>query len=179
MLDQAAALAEYIHATLMAVVYLVATYGRIRVRRDPHTGEIVGVDLVVDELPETVLVNVNTARLSVVYLAMDNGWICASLHLEARYSIVVNVVRFEVAEPVVEREYTDVTPVMNVIPPHDRVRIVLHPYARQGVPRDLIVLVRALRVIGNVQTNVFTIRYVTVLHQWIGTDARNAHRCAH
>ena len=46
---------------------------------------------------------------------------------------------------VVEGEDTDVSPVVDVVAPHDRVGVVLHPDAGQGVPTDLIVLVDSLK----------------------------------
>ena len=46
---------------------------------------------------------------------------------------------------VVEGEDTDVSPVVDVVTPHYRVGVVLHPDAGQGVPTDLIVLVDSLK----------------------------------
>ena len=46
---------------------------------------------------------------------------------------------------VVEGEDTDVSPVVDVVAPHDRVGVVFHPDAGQGVPTDLIVLVDSLK----------------------------------
>lgn len=177
-LDQTPALAEYVHTTLVAVVDLVSPYGGIRVRGDPYAGEVVGVDLVVDELTQTVLVDVNAARLAVMYLAMHDRRISAGLHLESRYPVVVYVVGFEVAEAVVKCEYAYVAAMVDVIPPHYRVRVVLHPDAGQRVPRDLVVFVRALSVISHVQAHVLAVRYVAVLHHRVSPHARNAYRRA-
>lgn len=80
----------------MPVVDLVPPDRRVAVRRDPHAGEIVRVDLVVDELAETVLVHVDAASLSVVDLAVYDGWVRARLHFEAGDSVVVDVVRLKV-----------------------------------------------------------------------------------
>lgn len=177
-LDQTPTFAEYVHAALVAVVDLVPSYSGIRVRRNPHAGKVVGVDLVVDELAQTVLVDVDPARLAVMYFAVHDGRISAGLHLESRYPIVVNVVGFEITEAIVECEYAYVATVVDVIPSHYRVRVVLHPDARQRVPRDLVVLVRALSVISHVQAHVLAVRYVAVFHHRVSPHARNANRCA-
>lgn len=80
----------------MSVVDFVPPDRRVAVRGDPHAGEIVRVDLVVDELAETVFVHVDAARLSVVDLAVYDGWIRSCLHLEARNTVVVDVIRFKI-----------------------------------------------------------------------------------
>ena len=49
---------------------------------------------------------------------------------------------------VVEGEDPDVSTVVDVVAPHDRVGVVLHPDAGQGVPTDLIVLVDSLKTRG-------------------------------
>lgn len=164
MLDQTSTLAEYIHSTLMAIIYFVPTYSRIRVRRNPYTGKVIRMNLVVDELSQAVLMYIDAASLAVMDLAVNNGRISTGFHLETRYPIVVNVVSFEVTEPVVEREYSYIATVMDVIPSHDGVRVVLHPDASEGVPRDLVVLVCALGVVGHVQPDVLAIRYVAILY---------------
>lgn len=63
---------------------------------------------------------------------------------------------------------------MNVILAHYRRRKVLHPNAGQSVPANLIVLVGALGVIGDVKSNVLTIADITEFNIWIGTDAVHA-----
>ena len=45
---------------------------------------------------------------------------------------------------VVEREDADVAAAVDVVAPHDRVRVVLHPDAGERVPTDLVVLVHPL-----------------------------------
>lgn len=80
----------------MPVIDLVPPDRRVAVRGDPHAGEIVRVDLVVDELAETVLVHVDSARLAVVDLAVHDGWIRACFHLEAGNTVIVDVVRFKI-----------------------------------------------------------------------------------
>lgn len=97
MLDEPAALPEYVHAALVAVVDLVAPDGGVAVGRDPHAREVVGVYLVVYELAEPGLVHVDAARLSVVDLAVHHGGVRAGLHLETGDSVVVDVVGFKIA----------------------------------------------------------------------------------
>lgn len=97
MLDEPPALAEYVHAALVAVVDLVAADGGVAVGRDPHAREVVGVYLVVDELAQPRLVHVDAARLSVMDLAVHHGGVGPRLHLEPRDSVVVYVVRLEIA----------------------------------------------------------------------------------
>lgn len=80
----------------MPVVDLVPPDRRVAVRGDPHPGEIVRVDLVVDELAETVFVHVDAAGLSVVDLTVHDGRIRARFHFEAGNSVVVNVVRLKI-----------------------------------------------------------------------------------
>lgn len=80
----------------MPVVDLVPPDRRVAVRGNPNAGEIVRMDLVVDELAETVLVHVDTASLSVMDLAVYDGGVRARFHFEAGNSVVVDVVSFKV-----------------------------------------------------------------------------------
>lgn len=97
MLNETAALAEYVHASLVAVVDLIATDGGVAIGRDPHAREVVRVDLVVYELAEARLVHVYAARLAVVDLTVNYGGVGAGFHFETGDSVIVNVVRFEIA----------------------------------------------------------------------------------
>lgn len=96
MLNKSASLAEYVHPALMSVIYLVAAYGGVAVGGDPHSGEVVGVYLVVYELSETGLMHVDTSGLTVVDLAVNYGGIRAGFYFETGYSVVVDIVRFEI-----------------------------------------------------------------------------------
>lgn len=97
MLDEATSLPEYIYTSLVAIVYLVTSDGGVAVGSDPDASKVVGMDFVVDELAETVLMNVDAARLPMMDLAVYHGWICACFYLKSSYSIVVNVVCFKIA----------------------------------------------------------------------------------
>ena len=77
--------------------------------------------------------------------AFDDGGIGPGFDFETGDSIVVNVVAFKVAHAVVESENADVPAVMNVIPAHDRIRVVLHPHSSQRVATNFIVFVSALK----------------------------------
>ena len=94
---------------------------------------------------------------------------------ESGYSVVMDVVALEIAESVVEGEDADVAAVVDVVAPHDRVGVILHPYAGQGVAADLVVFVETLGVIRYVQTDVFTIGYVASANHWLGTRSANTH----
>lgn len=95
-LNEAAALPEYVHPALVAVVDLVPAYCGVTAGGDPHARKVVGVDLVVDELAQARLVHVDAARLAVVDLAVHHRGVGASLHLEASYPVVMNVIGFKV-----------------------------------------------------------------------------------
>jgi hypothetical protein len=72
---------------------------------------------------------------------------------------------------IVKREDSHITTMMDVILTHYRRRKVLHPNTGQSVPANLIVLVGALGIIGDVKSNVLTIADNTEFYIWIGTDA--------
>lgn len=63
---------------------------------DPDTSKVVGVDLVVDELPAPVLVHVNATCLSMVYFAVHYCRVSTSLHLKPSNPVVVDVARVKV-----------------------------------------------------------------------------------
>lgn len=95
MFDEPPAFAEYVHATLVSVVDVVAPYRRIAVGRDPDAGKIITMDPIVDELTETVFVDVNAARLAVMNFALYDRRVRASFHFETGDPIVVDIVCFE------------------------------------------------------------------------------------
>jgi len=148
----------------MAIVYFVSTYSRVRIRCDPYASKIIRMNLVIDELSQTILVHVDAPSLAMMDFAVNNGRISSGFHLETCYPIVVNVVSLEVTEPVIECEYSYIATVMDVIPSHNGIRIILHPDTSKGIPWDLVVLVCALGVVGYVQPDVLTIRYIAILH---------------
>lgn len=149
--NQTPTFTENINAALMAVVYLISPDGRIRVGSDPDAGEIVRMYAVFNELTLTGLVHVNAARLAMVYLATNHCRIGTSygakrkimqttfmrsmkqvkdistFNFEAGYAVVVDVVAFEIAKAIIERKDANVSTVMDMIPPHDWVGVVLHP----------------------------------------------------
>ena len=87
---------------------------------------------------------IDRTSLAMMNFAFDDGGIGPGFDFETGNSIVVNVVSFKVAHAVVESENADVPAVMNVIPTHNRVRVILYPNTRQRVPTDLVVLVSTL-----------------------------------
>lgn len=76
-------------------------------------------------------------------------------------------------QAIIERENPHIPSVVDVIPPHDRIGVVLHPNAGERVPADLVILVRSLGVIRHVQSDVLTIRYITMSDYRICADATN------
>lgn len=66
---------------------------------------------------------------------------------------------------------------MNVVTPHDWIGIVLDPNPRQSVSADLVVLVRALGIVGNVQANVLAVAYVAMADYRIGTNTVYTYGC--
>lgn len=96
MLDQASALAENINATLMTVVYFIATNGRVTIGRDPDTGEIIRMYTIVDKLSQAIFVHVYSASLAVMNFATYDGWIRSCFHFESGNSIIMNIVMFEI-----------------------------------------------------------------------------------
>lgn len=197
--DKTAALAENVDAALVPVVYFIPSNGGVAVGGYPNAGEIVRMDFVVDELAETVLVHVDPAGLPVVDLAMDDGGISARLHLETGYSVVVDIVCFEIPlklkkkhvkiqyneimdidshQSVIKRKNPDIPAVMDVVPSHDRIRVVLHPNSGQRVPTDFVIFIRPLRVIGHIQSDILTIRYITMSDYRVCTHTTHTYSSA-
>lgn len=76
-------------------------------------------------------------------------------------------------------EYADVASVVYVVATHDRIGVVLDPYASERIAGDLIVLVGALCVVRYVQTDVLTVADVTVFDHWVSAGAAHANCGAH
>lgn len=96
MLDKSPPFPEYVHSPLMSVIYLVSPNSRVAVRCDPHSGEIIRMYFIINELSESIFVDVNSASLSMMDLTMHYGWIRSRLDFEACNAIVVDVVGFKV-----------------------------------------------------------------------------------
>ena len=71
-------------------------YRRVAVGRDPHPGEVIGVDFVLYKLPPALLVDVDAARLAVMDLAAHHRGVGVGLHLEACYAVSMDVTVLEV-----------------------------------------------------------------------------------
>lgn len=61
------------------------------------TRKVIGMDLILYKLAQSVLVDVYPSGLTVMDLALDHRRVGSRLHLEARYSIVVNVILFKIS----------------------------------------------------------------------------------
>lgn len=55
------------------------------------------MNAIFDELAQAIFMHINAAGLAVMYVAFDNGWIGAGLHLETSDPIIVNVIFLEIA----------------------------------------------------------------------------------
>lgn len=78
-------------------VRVKSPYGRVAVGSYPHSSKVIRMNLVVDKLTTSILMNINATRLAVVNLALDDRWVCSCLHLKASYPIVVDIVAFKIA----------------------------------------------------------------------------------
>lgn len=76
----------------MTVVYFILPDCRITIRCDPNAGEIIRMYAIINKLPETIFVNVNTASLTVMDFALDYGRIGTGFYFETGDTIVVNVI---------------------------------------------------------------------------------------
>lgn len=66
-------------------------YRRVTVGRDPNTGEVISIDFVLYKLPPPLLVDVDASRLAVMDLAAHHRGVGVGLHLEARYTVSMDV----------------------------------------------------------------------------------------
>ena len=92
MLNEASTISKHVHSPLVTIIYLVLPDGWITVGCDPDPSILVGMYLVLYELPHAVLVDVYAPRLAVVYLAVDHSGVSVSLHLKPGNAVIVDVV---------------------------------------------------------------------------------------
>lgn len=137
------------------------------------------MDTILDELPSARFVHVDATRLAVMDFTASHRGIGARLHFESGNTIVVNVVRLEVAKTIVEGEHTHVAAIVNVIASHDGIGVVLDPNTGERVARDFILLVHAVRVVSDVEANIFTITNITVANDGIGVCTGHANGGTH
>jgi hypothetical protein len=64
-------------------------------------------------------------------------------------------------ETVVESENSNISAVMNVIPPHYRICKILHPNTSKSIPTNFIVFIGSVGVVRHVEANIFTVTDVT------------------
>lgn len=76
---------------------------------------------------------------------------------EAGDAVVVDIVAFKIAETIIERKDANVSAVMNMIPSHDGVGVILHPDARESVAADLVIFVQTLSVISDIKPDVLAV----------------------
>lgn len=77
--------------------------------------------------------------------------------------------KFDSYQTIVECKYSHISPMMNVVSSHDRIGKILNPYTSQSIPTYFIVFIRSLSIICHIQTNIFTITYITVSYCWVCT----------
>ena len=97
MFDESSPLSEDVDSSLQPIIYFISSDGWVAVGGYPHACVLVGVDLVLDELSHALLVHVDAARLAVVNLAANHGWVGLSLHFKASNAVIMDVIRFKVA----------------------------------------------------------------------------------
>ena len=90
-LDQSATFAEDVHAALVAVVDLVPADGRIRIGGDLHTGKIIGMNPVLDELALTGFVDVDAACLALLFGGFHSAPPSDSLRLYDELNKIVGI----------------------------------------------------------------------------------------
>lgn len=86
-----------VDSPLLTIVDFIFSDGGVASRGNPDTGKVVGVDLVVDKLPSTILMYVNAPCLAMVNFTVHHCWVGPCFHLKPCYPVVVNVARVKVA----------------------------------------------------------------------------------
>lgn len=99
--------------------------------------------------------------------------LCNAHHAFHYIEYFFNCLPIATHQSIIERENAHIPAVMDVIPAHDRIGVVLHPDTSERVPADLVILVRSLSVIRHVQSDILTIRYITMSDHRIRADATN------
>ncbi len=95
-LDQSSSFSEYINASLVPVIDFIFPDSRIAVRCDPHAGEIIRMDAVLEKLTEAIFMNVYATSLTVMNFAFRHCRICASFHFETGDTIIMDVVQVKI-----------------------------------------------------------------------------------
>lgn len=79
-------------------------YRGVTVGCDPHTSKIIGIDFVLYKLSPPFLVDVDASRLSVMDLTAHHCGVGVGLHLEACYTVSVDVAVLKVTLKYQKRE---------------------------------------------------------------------------
>lgn len=87
------------------------------------------------------------------------------------YYILVFLVYYQTYQTIIKGEYPHIPAVVNVVPPHDWICVVLDPNAGERVPAYLVILICSLGIIRHIQSHILTIRYITMSDHRIRTDA--------
>lgn len=93
-------------------IVMFLPYRRVAVGRDPNTGEVISVDFVLYKLPPPLLVDVDASRLAVMDLAAHHCGVGVGLHLEARYTVSMDVTVLKVTLKHTQGSREDVRSVM-------------------------------------------------------------------
>ena len=131
------------------------------------------MNLVVDELAHAVLVHVDPARLSVMDFTAHYCGVGVGLDFETRDSVVVDVVRVKETQSPIEAENAHILPVVDMVPPHDRVGAIFHPNPSQSVAADLVVFVETLGSLSDNETDIFAVGDFTLANDGLRASARN------
>jgi hypothetical protein len=116
-------------------------------RCNPNASERIGIDAILHELTSAFLVNINATSLTVMDITADDCWVRKVLHFNPRDPIAMNVALLKISIPVLKREHTNISSMMDVALAEGRMGMVFDPNARQIVPSNLTILKRPLSMI--------------------------------
>lgn len=90
--NEAATFSKNVHSSLLSVVNFIPSDGRVAIAGYPHASKIIRMNPIIDELTQSVFVNVNTAGLAVMYFTLHNCRVGSCFYFEPCNSVVVDVV---------------------------------------------------------------------------------------
>lgn len=169
--NEAPAITKDINTTLVAIKNGIAPYCGIAVRGDPHPCKVICIDLVFNELASALFVYIDAPCLTMMDLTTNHCRIGVCFDLKASYTVPMDIAALKVTHAVVKGKNSHISSVVDVIPPDDRVPVVLHPDPGQSIVGDLIIFVYSLCMVCDIKANVFTVTDVAVLDSGTSTLA--------
>ena len=79
---------------------------------------------------------------------------------------------------IVKGEDSNILSMVDVVPSHDRMGVILHPYPSQDIARNLIVLIDTLSIVSDEETHTFTVTDVTISQSRGCTLTTDTHCCS-